>query len=743
MSAESRRHKKQGEGPPRQKASGLDEGTKNAPQGNENAQEKKAAQEESASFRCGDPYGFSPRREDGVDYWETITDPVRRKDNAQCDAWKNEVKNILIFAGLFSGVVTAFLVESYKNLQPDPSERMVELLTHIATRLENALNASLPPNPSPVPVQLSFSPSSSAIRVNVFWFLSLVLSLTTVLIGTISLQWLREHQSYPEDFTTEKTFTLLHMRMEILEKWYVGDFFASLPLLLQIAVILFFAGIIDFLQSLGAASVTIPVFLVVVASIGFLISTTALPSFDTLLLTSSKFGVGSTVPGPCPYKSPQARFFGYCLMPIIKKLWSGKDTESSWLPNMWVNTRGLSPKWVDLDLKWMGFRRHYASERAFGQQDSNYPYNTTYCADENIWVGPLYDQIEGIRQVCKAYPFDAVILEAAFHCFAHSISFDRYDGTNAIHPPEWHLKSLVEMLKVPKKSVFSDLLDGGSKDQLLLHDEALLCFIQSTDLERTLRNISAIKMELYFRIYNHYSTSPMTQTSSTQPQMLPLAYSNMGYGSYGYFFECPSFLKEYLIHVEVPYMQSLFEDISQEKINWSIHLLFHPKRLEELVTQYVRSLGTRYVQLLPAIVSLRSVLQRPLEARVADSNETQVLQFFLVANAVLFASEEHRSKGIPREVDDLALAVHNFYNKIFSNLGSPPVVWALKVLEKMTWRTPLAVLKDLRSNWKRIRLTFGLLFESDTRENSFNDDILSEVDESMEAASSADVSRES
>ncbi|KDR66588.1 hypothetical protein GALMADRAFT_80752, partial [Galerina marginata CBS 339.88] len=115
------------------------------------------------------------------------------EDKIRCEAWKEEVNNLLIFAGLFSAVVTAFVIESYKTLQPDPNSTVVDLLSRIATRLEN------PPlnEVSHITSVASFSPSSSSIRVNILWFISLILSLTTVLVGIITLQWLREYQSYP------------------------------------------------------------------------------------------------------------------------------------------------------------------------------------------------------------------------------------------------------------------------------------------------------------------------------------------------------------------------------------------------------------------------------------------------------------------------------------------------------------------------------------------------------------------
>ncbi|KDR66586.1 hypothetical protein GALMADRAFT_26637, partial [Galerina marginata CBS 339.88] len=124
------------------------------------------------------------------DPWSVLLKPRMEEDKIRCEAWKEEVNNLLIFAGLFSAVVTAFVIESYKTLQPDPNSAVVDLLSRIATRLDD------PPlnEVSPITSAASFSPPPSSIRINILWFLSLILSLTTVLVGIITLQWLREYQ---------------------------------------------------------------------------------------------------------------------------------------------------------------------------------------------------------------------------------------------------------------------------------------------------------------------------------------------------------------------------------------------------------------------------------------------------------------------------------------------------------------------------------------------------------------------
>lgn len=141
-------------------------------------------------------------------------------------------------AGLFSAVITAFIVESYQKLQPGPSDQIVLLLSRISDQLAHSPNGTATPL---IPnVNTPFTPSRSDVRVNIFWFISLVFSLTAALIGIITLQWLREHQRYSSSSKPNTAFSAFNARSEGLRRWYVPQIFAVLPLLLQGALILFF-----------------------------------------------------------------------------------------------------------------------------------------------------------------------------------------------------------------------------------------------------------------------------------------------------------------------------------------------------------------------------------------------------------------------------------------------------------------------------------------------------------------------
>ncbi|GAV99271.1 hypothetical protein LENED_000715 [Lentinula edodes] len=88
----------------------------------------------------GDPYRFSPKRRG--DPWEESMKRVDLYDDEMCRGWKEDVDTLLVFAGLFSAAVTAFIIESYKWLQPNNLDFNLQLLQHIAAQLNTQIPTS-------------------------------------------------------------------------------------------------------------------------------------------------------------------------------------------------------------------------------------------------------------------------------------------------------------------------------------------------------------------------------------------------------------------------------------------------------------------------------------------------------------------------------------------------------------------------------------------------------------------------
>lgn len=150
-----------------------------------------------------------------------------------------------------------------------------------------------------------FTPPPFAIRVNVLWFLSLSVSLMTAIVGLLCMQWLHEYQCEIASLPHMETFAMSQMRREGLEKWQVPTILSWVSFFLQVALVLFFIGLLDFLWHLNGAK-TVAIVISVFCGIAFLFLavTTVAPALQFLLHPSDHLHTPQ-----CPYKSPQAWAF--------------------------------------------------------------------------------------------------------------------------------------------------------------------------------------------------------------------------------------------------------------------------------------------------------------------------------------------------------------------------------------------------------------------------------------------------
>ncbi|KAK1219621.1 hypothetical protein PQX77_017668 [Marasmius sp. AFHP31] len=243
--------------------------------------------------------------------WEVIMKEVTSLDDGLVGGWKEDIDTLLVFAGLFSAVVTAFTIESYQWLQEAPEDTTVALLKQISQQM----------NGTSVREPDTFSVSSSDVAINVLWFLSLIIALVDALFALLCKQWLREHRRHTHTRTPSEALALRWLRNQSLEKWRVPAILASLPMLLELALFLFLAGLLELLRMRHPVPFSIATAVVAFASV-FYFGTTIIPAIDIIRqvrqVTESRdkrysFDLPSsfimTLPPMeyiCPYKSPQA-----------------------------------------------------------------------------------------------------------------------------------------------------------------------------------------------------------------------------------------------------------------------------------------------------------------------------------------------------------------------------------------------------------------------------------------------------
>ncbi|KAI9508583.1 hypothetical protein F5148DRAFT_952594, partial [Russula earlei] len=153
--------------------------------------------------------------------WCSYTKEASEYDKRTTDVWKEDAIVFLIFACLFSIVISIFLMESYKALSKGTYLR------------PQALSSP--------------APTASIIWVNTLWLLSLVCSLTSALSATLMHQWARRYtelphiSSSPKDRARVRSFLFLGTL-----KYHIRLASEITPTLFHLSMSLFFVGLVIF-----------------------------------------------------------------------------------------------------------------------------------------------------------------------------------------------------------------------------------------------------------------------------------------------------------------------------------------------------------------------------------------------------------------------------------------------------------------------------------------------------------------
>ncbi|KAI0055255.1 hypothetical protein BV25DRAFT_1833296 [Artomyces pyxidatus] len=186
--------------------------------------------------------------------WSLYLTHAQRHDKTSTDSWKGDMEGILIFTGLFSAIVAAFLMESYQTLQPDPEDTTIQLLSQISLQLAAISNGTHLSSSPPFSQQASSSTSSSAVRINVAWSLSLALGVTCALTATLIQQWTRRYLQTVSRHDDSSPDDRAHMRAYFAEgavTYGLSHAVEAILAVLHMAVFLFFAGLSEFLYNLN------------------------------------------------------------------------------------------------------------------------------------------------------------------------------------------------------------------------------------------------------------------------------------------------------------------------------------------------------------------------------------------------------------------------------------------------------------------------------------------------------------
>ncbi|PBK97129.1 hypothetical protein ARMGADRAFT_1077230 [Armillaria gallica] len=205
--------------------------------------------------------------------FRTYVDERAIHDANMVEESRDGVDVLLVFAGLFSAVVTTFVAQTSQSLQADFTEMSANLLFEmINIQRAIASGASLDTvAPSPLNPNITFIASMTSVWVNGLWFTSLALSLTTALVSVLVKQWLHHYMALPSGTPRERCL-LQQFRFAGLQKWHVLVIIGLLPVLMHTALAIFFVGLVIFLGPLQDAIAWVVGTITVIAYMAYLMA---------------------------------------------------------------------------------------------------------------------------------------------------------------------------------------------------------------------------------------------------------------------------------------------------------------------------------------------------------------------------------------------------------------------------------------------------------------------------------------
>ncbi|GJE85029.1 hypothetical protein PsYK624_011060 [Phanerochaete sordida] len=226
--------------------------------------------------------------------WAGIERHLFKHVTEEMKYYADDIDTLLVFAGLFSAFLTAFVVQTYPMLTADNSAMTNQLLAlSVSSQLRTAGTIVSPTINATLAFLLDtthFTPSAAVRAINVMFFLSLILSMASAFFGILSKQWIREHLKWNSALAEPRENVLVRQdRIEAWEAWNVAAFISSIPALLELAMMLFLAGVVTLLWTLDDV-----VAIIITAFAAIFIAVAA--AFTILPVTLRR----------CPYKSPTA-----------------------------------------------------------------------------------------------------------------------------------------------------------------------------------------------------------------------------------------------------------------------------------------------------------------------------------------------------------------------------------------------------------------------------------------------------
>ncbi|KAF9793273.1 hypothetical protein BJ322DRAFT_115106 [Thelephora terrestris] len=201
-----------------------------------------------------------------ADLWPTYNKISEQYDQKRLSKWNTDLDVLLIFAALFSAIVTSFLITALGGLAPDYQQQSALLLYQLLNGRDPTL-ASMSDPTAP------FQPSNFIIAVNCLWFASLSASLGASFGAIICKEWLSDYDGGANPVVDLFRACQRQVRYMGFQRLKVHTLIALLPPLLHSSVLMFFSGAVIYLWQIDVKVATVYITIGGIFGITYFVST--------------------------------------------------------------------------------------------------------------------------------------------------------------------------------------------------------------------------------------------------------------------------------------------------------------------------------------------------------------------------------------------------------------------------------------------------------------------------------------
>ena len=200
-------------------------------------------------------------------------------------------------AGLFSAVTSAFIIQVDSRLQPDPGTETAALLRILIYKIDNTTFGNV------VPALPQWTgPPPTMVHVQAILFASLAASLLSAFLAMLGKQWLNRYVSTDMRGSAFERSQNRQRKLDGIVAWYFDHVMESLPLMLQIALLLLGCALSRYLWEIH----------ITIASVVLGVTSSVLLIYFFIL-------AAGTASESCPYQTPGSTFFRY-LGPKVRRV---------------------------------------------------------------------------------------------------------------------------------------------------------------------------------------------------------------------------------------------------------------------------------------------------------------------------------------------------------------------------------------------------------------------------------------